>query len=416
MFNRQINEVKKKQEAHNVFFQPKLTVNQPNDVYEQEADTMADKVMRITNPSLNQNVFFKPANNNIRRKCQACEEQERHVHRKEDDGSKVQGGHELDNYVSSLNSSGQSMSDSSRKFFEPRFGHDFSNVKVHTDSVAAKSAQSINALAYTTGNNIVFNSGQYSPESDSGKKLIAHELTHVVQQNDTIQRKPDISFELSATATVGSTPKEKVKNWMISNLSLIVAAESKWRIDRRAIAGAIAWEALENAMSSSFRAVGPGKVHYKSSPWPYKEGDPVSKEVEDRGYLPQQTMDDRKALLKTTSGSIEYIGAIMDAFADLATGAGYNIRCEPALLCTFYNGFDLPKAEALFKTKKSPAPLSPSPDMMGHWVATNNPYLEDCVGSSGLCPPGDFPEPSGDSNTKVANADDKSVNADKAAA
>ena len=164
------------------FFQPKLTVNQPNDVYEQEADTMADKVMRMTDPSVNQNTFFKPANNTIQRKCQACEEEEKHVHRKENDGNEVHGGHELDSYVGSLSSSGQQMPESSRKFFEPRFGHDFSNVKIHTDSGAIKSAQSINALAYTSGNNIVFNSGQYSPERDSGKKLMAHELTHVVQQ------------------------------------------------------------------------------------------------------------------------------------------------------------------------------------------------------------------------------------------
>jgi hypothetical protein len=81
------------------------------------------------------------------------------------------------------------MPDSSRKFFEPRFGHDFSNVKLHTDPDAAESAQSINALAYTSGNNIVFNTGQYSPGSESGKKLMAHELTHVVQQGGAIQNK-----------------------------------------------------------------------------------------------------------------------------------------------------------------------------------------------------------------------------------
>jgi hypothetical protein len=161
------------------FFQPKLTVNQPNDIYEQEADSMADRVMRMADPG-SENAFFKPAQTTIQRKCKHCEEEEK-VHRKESSAA-AQGGHELDNYVGSLGSSGQAMSASSRQFFEPRFGRDFSSVKLHTDSVAAKSAQSINALAYTTGNNIVFNSGQYSPESDSGKKLMAHELTHVVQQ------------------------------------------------------------------------------------------------------------------------------------------------------------------------------------------------------------------------------------------
>ncbi|TWJ02464.1 uncharacterized protein DUF4157 [Mucilaginibacter frigoritolerans] len=173
------------------FFQPKLTINQPNDIYEQEADHMADKVMRMADPSANQNTFFKPAVNHVQRKCQACEEEDKHVHRKENNTGESGSSTGLDSYVSSLSSSGQSMSATSRQFFEPRFGHDFSNVKIHTDSVAAKSAQSINALAYTTGNNIVFNSGQYAPDSNSGKKLMAHELTHVIQQSNgdkTIRR------------------------------------------------------------------------------------------------------------------------------------------------------------------------------------------------------------------------------------
>jgi hypothetical protein len=181
-----------------VFFQPRLTINQPNDVYEQEADHMADKVMRMPDTSINQNTFFKPANNTVQRKCQACEEEDKHIHRKESNANQAQGDHELDRYVSSLSSSGQPMPESSRKFFEPRFGQDFSNVRMHTDSEAANSAQSINALAYTAGNNIVFNNGRYSPESDSGKKLIAHELTHVVQQGSgsvarqIIQRTPGV--------------------------------------------------------------------------------------------------------------------------------------------------------------------------------------------------------------------------------
>ena len=170
------------------FFQPKLTVNQPNDVYEQEADAMADRVMRMADPLGNDASFFKPLATSVQRKCQHCEEEEK-VHRKESSDAETKGGHELDNYVGSLGASGQPMPESSRRFFEPRFGQDFSNVRIHTDSVAAKSAQSINALAYTTSNNIVFNSGQYAPESDSGKKLMAHELTHVVQQGEGVVRR-----------------------------------------------------------------------------------------------------------------------------------------------------------------------------------------------------------------------------------
>lgn len=78
---------------------------------------------------------------------------------------------------------GQPLSDSTRAFFEPRFGNDFSKVRVHTDHKADESAKSINAQAYTSGNDIVFSQGRYSPDNVSGKRLLGHELTHVVQQN-----------------------------------------------------------------------------------------------------------------------------------------------------------------------------------------------------------------------------------------
>ncbi|WP_221269337.1 DUF4157 domain-containing protein [Mucilaginibacter sp. X5P1] len=174
--------------------QAKLTINQPNDAHEQQADHMADQVMRMPDPSVKQPGFFKPAINPLQRKCHECEEDDKKLHRKESSTGEVHADSQLNSYVSSLGSTGQSMSSTARQFFEPRFGYNFSSVKLHTDSVAAKSAQSINALAYTSGNNIVFNTNQYSPESDSGKKLIAHELTHVVQQgltNQSIQRQLD---------------------------------------------------------------------------------------------------------------------------------------------------------------------------------------------------------------------------------
>jgi hypothetical protein len=66
---------------------------------------------------------------------------------------------------------------------EPRFGHDFARVRVHTDKRAAESAQAINAHAYTAGDNIVFGAGRYAPGSPEGRRLVAHELTHVVQQS-----------------------------------------------------------------------------------------------------------------------------------------------------------------------------------------------------------------------------------------
>jgi predicted metallopeptidase len=82
-----------------------------------------------------------------------------------------------------LRSPSQPLDTGARAFFEPRFGHDFSKVRVHSDSKAAESAQAVNALAYTVGNHISFGDGSYHPRSNEGRKLIAHELAHVVQQS-----------------------------------------------------------------------------------------------------------------------------------------------------------------------------------------------------------------------------------------
>ncbi|WP_051614132.1 eCIS core domain-containing protein [Paenibacillus sp. UNC217MF] len=82
-----------------------------------------------------------------------------------------------------LKSPGQPLEASTRAFMEPRFGHDFSCVRVHTDARAAESAREVNALAYTVGQDIVFGEGQHKPETTAGKKLMAHELAHVVQNN-----------------------------------------------------------------------------------------------------------------------------------------------------------------------------------------------------------------------------------------
>lgn len=82
-----------------------------------------------------------------------------------------------------LRSPGQPLDATTRAFMEPRFGHDFSRVRVHTDERAASSAEAVNALAYTVGNDIVFGAKRYAPTSQEGKSLIAHELTHTIQQS-----------------------------------------------------------------------------------------------------------------------------------------------------------------------------------------------------------------------------------------
>src|SRR5574337_410055 len=81
-----------------------------------------------------------------------------------------------------LRSSGQPLDPAMRAFMEPRFGHDFSQVRVHADAKAVESAQAVNALAYTVGHNVVFDAGRYQPGTQQGRQMVAHELAHVVQQ------------------------------------------------------------------------------------------------------------------------------------------------------------------------------------------------------------------------------------------
>src|ERR1044071_6860949 len=81
-----------------------------------------------------------------------------------------------------LETAGQPLDTATQRFFAARFGHDFSHVRVHADAQAAASARSVSALAYTVGSHVVFGAGQFSPGTRAGQKLLAHELTHVVQQ------------------------------------------------------------------------------------------------------------------------------------------------------------------------------------------------------------------------------------------
>jgi hypothetical protein len=94
-----------------------------------------------------------------------------------------------------IQTSGRPLDTSTREFFEPRFGHDFSNIRIHDDDKAASSANAVNAKAYTIGEHIVLGANQAAPQSDDGRKLLAHELAHTIQQGHSdevpvVQRKP----------------------------------------------------------------------------------------------------------------------------------------------------------------------------------------------------------------------------------
>lgn len=168
----------------NPFIQPKLTIGPVDDAYEREADAVADSVLQKHDDTPIPNMI-SPVN--VQRKCAHCEEEEK-LQRKEEGGNP--GPLEAPSSVHDvIGSVGKPLDDGTRSFMENRFGYDFGNVNIHTDAVAAKSAQAINALAYTSGNHIVFNEGRYAPDTASGKHLLAHELTHVIQQGNSVERK-----------------------------------------------------------------------------------------------------------------------------------------------------------------------------------------------------------------------------------
>jgi hypothetical protein len=146
--------------------QAKLPVSTPGDMYEAEADRVAEQVISMPIPA---------------QRAIAPEGSLKSVvtQRKTKEHAAVTAVRS--DFLNTLGA-GRSLEQNTRSFFEKRFGHDFKEVRVHTDSAAANSARAINARAYTAGTDLVFGAGEYAPETAAGRKLIAHELTHVLQQ------------------------------------------------------------------------------------------------------------------------------------------------------------------------------------------------------------------------------------------
>lgn len=120
-----------------------------------------------------------------------------------------------------LASPGQPLDTPTRRFFEPRFGHDFGQVRVHADAQAAASANAVNALAYTVGNHLVFASGRYRPTTEPGQRLVAHELSHVLQQGSSVasgivQRSSTDQPEQSTAETPQASSEVTGATWQIA--------------------------------------------------------------------------------------------------------------------------------------------------------------------------------------------------------
>jgi outer membrane protein OmpA-like peptidoglycan-associated protein len=164
--------------------QPKLAVSQPDDPHEREADRIAETVMRMAAlPTATPFSVSHHRSGEAQRKCASCEEEEKQeIQRKEHSAAADPPAVSTLVVDGALSSPGRPLDEATRSFMEPRFGYDFSHVRVHDDSSSATSAAAVNANAYTIGPHIVFGTGRYQPRSNDGRRLLAHELAHTVQQ------------------------------------------------------------------------------------------------------------------------------------------------------------------------------------------------------------------------------------------
>jgi hypothetical protein len=208
-----------------MMIQPKLAIGQPGDKYEQEADRVADIVMSMPEPHVRrqvgpeeeeeETVQTKPLAAQItpliQRQVEPEEEEEQEkliqakltkdawlqrqeeeveeeeeqepIQAKQAEGQVPQIGRGLEARIRSLRGGGRPLSTSVRSFFEARFRHDLGRVRIHTGTQAAAAAQALNARSFTLGQDVVFGAGRFAPGTGTGRRLLAHELTHVVQQD-----------------------------------------------------------------------------------------------------------------------------------------------------------------------------------------------------------------------------------------
>ncbi|HEY9405592.1 MAG TPA: DUF4157 domain-containing protein, partial [Pyrinomonadaceae bacterium] len=170
--------------------QTKLEISQPGDSFEQEADRVADAVMRQSAPGVPQS---RTAHGIQRETITPV------------GSAPAAGAVSAPSVVQDvLGSAGQPLDAATRSFMETRFGHDFGRVRVHTDERASQSAEAVRAKAYTVGRDVVFRRGAYAPDTGEGKRLLAHELAHVVQQGGGMNTSPGIGRERNAPGVNGS--------------------------------------------------------------------------------------------------------------------------------------------------------------------------------------------------------------------
>ena len=216
-----------KQTFFDAGIQAKMIVSNPDDPQEYEAEMVADNVMNMTHPQMQRSCSCNGS-------CPSCgglqNGNEAYIQLKPLQLT-IQGQPTTPPIVQEvLSSKGLSLYTPTRSFMEQRFGKDFSKVKIHTGDKAEESAHAVNAMAYTVGQNIVFGRGQFAPETNEGKHLLAHELVHVIQQTDRNASKP-FSNVLARQSLLGglddSTAKEPISLHKSISLSPQITSDAE---------------------------------------------------------------------------------------------------------------------------------------------------------------------------------------------
>ncbi len=172
-------------QACTVAIQPKRTVNEPGDDYELEADNVADQVMRMPDFAVQRR-------------------------RGEERSGSEESAPLRESMMSAYGGSGQPLPDGVRSYFEPRFGRDFSHVRVHENTRAARLSRQLSAQAFTHGQDIYFGAGRFDPVNPGGRRLLAHELAHTVQQSRGVTGR--IQRAIKVTDKGLTTPPHKKTN------------------------------------------------------------------------------------------------------------------------------------------------------------------------------------------------------------
>jgi hypothetical protein len=183
----------------------KLTIGRPNDKFEKEADAMADKVAlgQDGNNAFQSNPSYsnRPS---LLTKCAECEEEEKLQEKHDSSDSPIAPSH-VEGKLNSSRGTGSPLPLNTRMQMENSIGADFSGVRLHTDGTAAQMNMDLHSQAFTHGSDIYFNSGKYDNNSTGGKHLLAHELTHVIQQNAALEKGPEVSLKIHTSNTGGDS-------------------------------------------------------------------------------------------------------------------------------------------------------------------------------------------------------------------